>query len=792
MVTTSVTADAVGTAGRYVGRVTEDLRERLERSLGERYAVGDLVGRGGMGAVFQSTDRRHNRLVAIKALDAADASPDARARFLREVRVTAGLVHPALIPVFDSGEGEGLLYYVMPLVRGESLRDLIRRSLDVSRGAHLLADVTEGLDVAHRNAVVHRDVKPENILVVDDRAVLTDFGVAFVTANTLGGDLRTETGLVVGTPMYMSPEQLTSGRTIDGRSDVYAVGCVLHEIALGHAPHVSGEGLPKLIAQRATQPVELPATIPAYAPLRAVLERALALDPAQRFATAAELASALRALTRENPQSSTWRRTERRRVLRFGLITATIIVASVATIALRYRRASDDASIAVLPFANASGDKDLAYLGDGIADELLSAISDVEGIRALSRTSTNALGVTGFDARSVAARLGVATLLEGSVRRSGDSIRIAVRLVDGRTGSSRWAHTYDGSMRDLFGVQESIARAVAKELPVHLSTPNDPLVRARTTSPLVHDLVLRARYESLRTTRRSNRLALALADSAIALDSAFAGSWAARSTVLASIAIFSDSADSEMLRLARDAAFRAATLDSASAEAQQALAAQIFRYDWNWPEAERHFRRAIELNPRRALSQASYGRFLRSMGRFGEARRHLRLAAELDPTTSQVMGKARISYFEKDFDRARRELMEGTPEDRAARRWNEWNAEIALSLGNYARAESVLAAPSRDESRRPIARIVLYARTNRAPAARAILDSLARSPGTSAGLLATGWAALSEKQRALDFIDRAVAVHDAFVVDFKVDPLLDPLRSEPRFQAVMRKLNFFE
>jgi tetratricopeptide (TPR) repeat protein len=286
--------------------------------------------------------------------------------------------------------------------------------------------------------------------------------------------------------------------------------------------------------------------------------------------------------------------------------------------------------------------------------------------------------------------------------------------------------------------------------------------------------------------------ALALADSAIALDSGFAGSWATRATALSSIAIFSDSTDSEMLRLARDAAFRAATLDSASAEAQLALAAEIFRYDWNWPEAERHFRRAIELNPRRAQSQSAYARFLRSMGRFDEARQHLRLAAELDPTTSQALGRARISYFEKDFDRARRELMDATPEDRAARVWNMWNAEVALGLGNYARAESVLALPDRDLSRRPIARVVLYARTNRALAARGILDSLGRSPGTGAALLAAGLATVGEKQRALDLIDRAVALHDAFVVDFKVDPLLDPLRSEPRFQAVMRRLNFPE
>lgn len=743
-----------------------------------------------MGAVFQATDRRHDRLVAIKALDATDASPDARARFLREVRVTARLVHPALIPVFDSGEGDGLLYYVMPLVRGETLRGLMQRGLDVSRGANLLADVAEGLDLAHRSAIVHRDVKPENILIVDDRAVLTDFGVAFVTANTRG-DLQTETGLVVGTLLYMSPEQLTSGRAVDGRSDVYALGCVLHEIALGHPPHASREGLPKLIAQRATQPVELPATIPTYAPLRAVLERALAVDPAQRFATAAELAGALRGLTRETPMSSTRRPAERHRMLRFTLIAAAIIAASVVAISLRYPRASNDASIAVLPFANASGDKDLAYLGDGIADELLSAISDIEGIRGLSRTSTNALGVTGLDARRAAARLGVATLLEGGVRRSGDSIRIAVRLIDGRTGVERWGHTYNGSMRDLFGVQESIARAVANELRVRLASPNIQLVRARTTSPLVHDLVLRARYDALTHTRESNRSALALADSAIALDSAFAGSWAARATVLGSIAIYRDSTDSEVLRLARDAAFRAATLDSASAEAQQVLATQIFRYDWNWRQAERRFLRALELNPQRPETQAQYGRFLRAMGRFEDARRRVRLAAELDPTTSRVMQTARISYFARAFDRAQREMMEAGPAEHAARSWGVWNAEIALGQGNYARAESLM-TPVVDDPSRPIVRALLYARTNRVPTARAILDSLARSGGASAVHLAAGWAAVGEKQRALDLIDRAVALHDAFVVDLKIDPLLDPLRSEPRFQAVMRKLAFIE
>jgi len=743
-----------------------------------------------MGAVFQATDRRHERLVAIKAFDAGGAPADARARFLREVRVTAGLVHPALIPVFDSGEGEGLLYYVMPLVGGETLRDLMQRGLDVARGAHLLADIAEGLDMAHRNAVVHRDVKPENILIVDDRAVLADFGVAFVTAKTLGG-LRTETGLVVGTPMYMSPEQLTSGRTIDGRSDIYALGCVLHEIAVGHPPHASGAGLPQLIAQRATQPVELPTTIPAYSPLRAVLERALAVDPLQRFSTAAELASALRALTRETTAPSGTRR-DRRRVLRFGLVAATIIVALGAA-TLWYRRASDDASIAILPFENASGDTSLAYLSAGIADELLSEIADIEGVRALSRTSTNALGVAGLDARRAATRLSVATLLEGGVRRSGDSIRIAVRLIDGRTGAERWGHTYNGSMGDLFHVQESIAKAVAKELRVRLAAPDIQLVRARTTIPLVHDLVLRARYEVRRDTPRGNQAALALADSAIALDSGFAGSWVTRAEVLRRIAVLHDSTDSEMLRLARDAAFRAATLDSASAEAQAALAMEIFRYDWHWAEAERSFQRAIDLNPQWVGSQAGYVRFLRAMGRFEEARRLTMRNAKRDLDPAQgVVGMGRISYFAKDFDRAHRELKKATAVQRAGRSFIVFDAAVSLAQKDSARTESLLTAPGRDEPMRPVLLAVLYARTHRVRAARAILDSLERSRGTSPTYLAWGWAALGETQHALDLIERAVREHDVFVVDFKFDPLLDPLRSEPRFQAVMRKLNFPE
>ena len=770
--------------------VIDDHRQRLERALGTRYRIGELAGEGGMAAVFTAHDIRHDRRVAIKVFDAADSSSEAAARFLREVRIMAGFTHPAIVPVFDSGEDEGLLYYVMPLLPGETLRHRMRQGrIDFATAALLLGDVADALDVAHRHGVVHRDVKPENILLVEGRAMLADFGVAYAMAATHDG-WRTRTGVAVGTPMYMSPEQLTGGSNVDGRADIFSLGCVLYEMVTGAPPHAHASGA-QFFAMRATQPPALPTTIAPTDPLRTILGRSLSPEPDGRYSTAADFGVALRAVAHGSSvlnSVATLRevRVSRRRRVMIVVGAATCLIAG-GTIAYSLSRRVDDASIAILPFANESSDRELDYFGGGLADELLSGISDIAGMRALSPTAASGLPER-IDAKTAAKRLGVATVLEGAVHRSGDAIRVAVRLVDGRTGFQRWSHTYNGDMRDLFHVQDSIAHAVAQVLKGSLTV--RVASTARTQDPRVHDLVLRAHYRNRSLQRSAIQETLALVDSAIALDSTYADAWALRSSVLQSITVFGDSADYDVLRLARDAAVRAATLDSTSADAQTALGMQLFRYDWNWGAAEHHLRRGIELNPRRSQGHASYSRFLRSMGRFDDALREIDLAAKLDPTVSRAMGHARIAYFARDYGAGRRELAAATPADSGQRTWVVWNAELALGLGDYASAESTLTLPFQNEPLRPVMRVVLYARTGRVQLARQVLDSLARSPSASSGFLAAAFASIGDRPRALDEIDRSIALHDPQVVDFKIDPLLDPLRSEPRFRQVMQRLAF--
>jgi serine/threonine-protein kinase len=753
--------------------------DRLQRALAGRYEIGEIIGRGGMGSVYVARDSRHDRDVAIKVLDPSDATPEARIRFLREIRVTAALTHPGIVPVFDSGDAEGLLYYVMPRLTGESLRHHIKGApLAPADACALVAEVADALDLAHRHGVVHRDVKPENILLVENRPVLTDFGIAYFAE----AETKTRTGVMVGTLLYMSPEQLSGDAPVDARADVYALGCVLHELLFGAAPHASPT-VPQLLARRSTQPVAVP-EVSGSPGTRQVLQRALERDPERRYPTAAAFAAALRATT--VPVSDR----PRRRII--WAVAALLAVAAIGTAALLVPRRTADAavtSIAVLPFTNASTDRSLDFVGDGVSDELLSVISDISGVRAISPAATTAARNASVDPREVAQRLGVAYVLEGSVRRNGDVIRVSARLFDGRNGIIRWSRPFDGTLHDLFQMQEQIAQAVAAELRGRVSR-QAPLVRSRTASPLVHDLVLRGRYLLKKGDRASQRSGLATIDSAIALDSSYGQAWAVRARLLGGLAVFQDTTGFDVLRAARDAAVRAALIDSLSAEAQSALGLQLFRYDWDWQAAERHFRRALELNAALAIAHANYSRLLRSLGRFDEAREHHQHSVALDPSISQAMGQARISYFAHDFERSVRELRSTTSADSASRVWVIWAAQTFLAAGRFAAAESLLNQPDRFEPPRLATHVAVYARTGRLERARRLADSLIRSPDVQPDRKAVVFATLGESARALDEIDRAVATHGPFVVDFKVDPLLDPLRNEPRFQAVLKQLRF--
>ncbi|HEX7977113.1 MAG TPA: protein kinase [Gemmatimonadaceae bacterium] len=770
---------------------------RLRDALAERYELVGELGRGGMATVYVARDRKHDRDVALKVMDPSLARGVGAARFLREVRIAAALTHPGIVPVFDSGEVDDTFYYVMPLLRGASLRSRLQEGPIAPREACLLlAEVADALDAAHRANVVHRDVKPENILLTDGRPLVTDFGVAHA-ARTWFGESLTDTGTTVGTLLYMAPEQLFGEGGVDGRADIFSVGAMLYEMLSGKPPFAAAT-MPAAMARLASEPTPpLPESVHVSPALREVVARATARERGERFATAHDLAEALRSVAMDDRAPSVARRLvsppERRHIPGAALVGVAIVLALAAGTAVVLSRArsaaGDDASahpsLAVLSFANSSQDPKLAYFSDGVAQELQSALADVPGLRVASRTAVDAWRARSADPREIARGLGVADLLEGGVARTADSVRIYVRLVDGRTGEQRWTGKYDRKLADVFDVQEEVARAVVRELRVALAGGSaTTLVRGRTLNVDAHDLVLRASYESRTLQRDGLERAAAMLDSAIALDSSYAPAWARKARVLNYFAIFRDRTSPEVIREARIAAERAATLDSLSADAQTSFGVLLFRYDWRWTDAERHLRRAIELNPAFVEAHAQLARVLRSLGRFDEARAEIMEAQRIDPTLPNLgMSLGRVSYFARDYDRAIRETRTNAP---TAREYVTWLADAYIAKGRFADADSLLVR----DSTAYLQRALVQAATGRAASARALAEAGDRAGSWHDVELAELYATLGERERALDFLDRAVAQHDALVVDFLVRPRLDPVRNEPRFQALMRTLAF--
>ncbi|MFQ5551316.1 MAG: protein kinase, partial [Gemmatimonadales bacterium] len=401
--------------------------EALRTALASLYTVERELGRGGMATVYLARDLKHDRNVALKVLRpelAASLGPD---RFLREIRFVASLTHPQILPLHDSDECDGFLYYVMPFVEGGSLRSHMDREgrLPVDEALSIARAVTAALDHAHRRDVLHRDIKPENILLQEGQPLVADFGVARAISECC--DDLTGVGMTVGTPAYMSPEQAAADEVLDGRSDLYALACVVYEMLTGEPPF-AGVGPQQTMARHATEaarPIRmLRADVPA--PVEAVLAKALAKDPAHRHAYAREFGEALAVAALQGDPGAT----------------------DVTAPSIR------EHAIAVLPLVNASPEPENEYFSDGVTDELINALAQVEGLRVASRTSVFALKGEKKDVRSIAAHLGVSAVLEGTVRKAGNRIRVTVQLTDVSDGRHLWSEQYDRKMEDVFALQE--------------------------------------------------------------------------------------------------------------------------------------------------------------------------------------------------------------------------------------------------------------------------------------------------------------------------------------------------
>src|SRR5436309_5207689 len=634
-----------------------DLLARLQAALADRYTIERELGRGGMATVYLAQDRKHHRQVAIKVLKPELAAALGPERFLREIDTAARLNHPHILPLHDSGEAEGFLFYVMPYVEGESLRDRLshEKQLPLGNALQIAREVADALSYAHSHDVVHRDIKPENILLEAGHAVVSDFGIARAITAAAGGNL-TETGIALGTPGYMSPEQAAASARVDERSDIYSLGCVLYEMLAGEPPY-TGPSAESIVRQHlAAAPPRVSAMRAAVPPaIEQAIVRALAKTPADRLATAAEFVEALAAPSQR--VRATGRRTSR---LAAGAgLSATLLAAAGLFVLSRPHgtpalAGRSGQSIAVLPFVNVSGAPQEEYLSDGISEELINALSKLPQLQVVARPSSFAFKGKNEDMRQIGQALQVATVLGGSVRRAANRLRVTAQLTDARNGYNLWSETYDRQMGEVFALEDEISHAIMRALQVHLRSGDGVrLLRHPPRDIEAYELYLKGRYFYNKRGFGPVQQALAYFQQALAHDSTYALVYAGIADAYFTLTGWSYLLPREGMPKARAAALKALALEPTLAEAHASLGDQLCFYDWDWPAAEREFRRAIELNAALANAHYFYSNCLGSHGRLDEALAEATRAHELDPLNPEVAtALARARYFARRYDAA--------------------------------------------------------------------------------------------------------------------------------------------
>jgi len=709
-----------------------DVLERLRGALADRYAIEREVGRGGMATVYRARDLKHRRPVAIKVLKPELAAALGPERFLREIEIAAGLTHPHILPLYDSGDAAGLLYYVMPFVEGDNLRNRLDREKQIAldEALRITREIADALHYAHGQGLVHRDVKPENVLFVTGHAVLSDFGVARAVTAATGGQRITATGLGLGTPSYMSPEQAFGAAEVDGRSDVYSLGCVLYEMLAGRPPF-SGTTAQAIIAQTITsRPPPLHDTVPEWA--AQVVQRALAKEAADRFPTAAQLSQALQA-----PASGT--------------------------------APASGKSIAVLPFVNMSADPENEYFTDGIAEEIINALTKVQALRVAARTSAFAFKGKNLDLRKVGEQLSVGTILEGSVRKAGNRLRVTAQLVNVADGYHLWSERYDRELQDVFAIQDEIAGNIVRALRVVLSDAEKRAIEqapAATAKVEAYEYYLRGRQFFHQFRRTGMQFARRMFDRAIEIDPHYALAYTGVADCCSLLYMYWDGSKTN-LDGAESASARALELgpELSEAHASRGFALSLRR---QYAPAREHFETALRLNPNFFLAHYFYARTCFQEGRMEEAVRHYQDAARARPEDFQclfLMATVLKGLGRKaEGEEAQRQGL------RVAERHLELNPDDARAL--YLGATALVEAGQRERA---------LEWTRRALA----IDP--EDPGVLYNVACT-YATLGLLDEAIACIEKSVQNGFGHKEWLENDADLDPIRDNPRFQAVLKKV----
>jgi len=732
------------------------------------YRIVEKIGEGGMGVVYRAHDERLDRDVAIKVLpEEVAADPDRLRRFEREAKAVAKLSHANILAVYELGSQEGVPFIVTELLEGESLREVIEGRRPTSeRALEYATQIVNGLAAAHEKGIVHRDLKPGNVFVTSDGVVkILDFGLARLVqpvdeeAETATmAPVATAAGTVMGTVGYMSPEQ-AAGRPVDTRSDLFSLGTILYEMMAGRRPFEGDTTAETLAALLRDDPPPLGGVDPRLARL---VEHCLQKDVAERIQSAADLKGAIEAFLAPQPDS-------------------------------------ERPSIAVLPFANMSGAKEDDYLCEGLAEEIINVLTRIPGLRVIARTSSFSIGRMELDARETGARLDVGTILEGSVQRSGQRVRITAQLVTTSDGSHLWSERFDRELTDIFALEDELAEAIAERLRVELKQ-EDRGQRRPEINPEAHALFLEGRYYFAKGTPDAMAQAKECFERAIELDPTFALAFDSLAELYWYLGLFGNVVPREAFSQGTWHAMRALELDDTLAETHALLGMLRKELDYNWPEVDRELNRAREINGESPLVRLRYAiSGLLPHGRMDEAVAEVEAVLQSDPLSLFVRWwLGAMAYLGRRPERLTEEgrhmvaldpthflghwacglgaIESDAPDEALAafEKAHELSGGIPLTLGFLAYGHGRLGRP--DDARKLLEQAETTAVKTYIP------------PST----FGFGYAGLDDWDAAFHWWEQAVEVRDPFIVPIKTWPFFDPVRDDPRYLAMLRRMNLAE
>jgi serine/threonine protein kinase/Tfp pilus assembly protein PilF len=767
------------------------------------YEVLALLGAGGMGEVYRARDSKLNREIALKVLpEQVAADPERLARFTREAQTLAALNHPNIAHIYGLEESADVRALVMELVEGEDLAQRMRRgTIPVGEALVIGRQIAAALEAAHGRGIIHRDLKPANVMLGPGGVVkVLDFGLATrmenpeaATAQTQ--EAMTQPGALLGTPAYMAPEALV-GKPADARGDIWALGVILYEMATGALPFTG----PTPVEFASAILKETPAPLPQHVPLslRTIVQRCLTKEPEHRYRAAGEVRGALDAAASgslDGPQP----RRPRVPGKHAAWAVAVLVAALIATVVWQRAELTNPTgaliqSLAVLPLENLSADPEQEYFADGMTDQLIADLSKIETLRVISRTSVMQYKRARKPLSTIARELNVDAVVEGSVVRTGDRIRVSARLLRGGTEKNLWAGSYERDVRDTLALQTEVARSIARDVDITLTPQTEArLTNARRVNPAAQELYLLGRFHANKQTEEGLKRAIEYFERAVAQDPSAAPAYVGLAEAYARVSS-NYVRPREAMPKAKAAALAALKLDGSLADAHAALGFIHLIYDWDGPAARRALQRAIQLNPSLGTARLNYASYLSTQGRHDEVVQEIRQAVALDPLSLRVYAEGTaLLLFARRYDDALQLTAKGLA--------LEPNFAFGLALQGVAYAEQrrfpeairslqKAAAIDRSPTILAFAAHVHAVAGEKAQAVKLMeeVERIAEQRYFCPYEIGTSYVSVGDADAAVRWFEKGVEERADCMAWLGVEPWIDPFRSDPRYAELLRKV----